>query len=91
MNTRIKALTVAPGATGIEKIAADVLGQAVAVKAASTNAKNIKVAGSKSELEAGNYWPLLKGEQLSIDFKGPVWFQLEESTDKFHVLTVLPS
>lgn len=66
---------------------------AVAVKAApgNTEGKVIKVAGSKEQLEAGDFYPLEPGEKLAFDLSGSgVWVQAEVEGDKLHILTLAP-
>lgn len=92
MNDTAQAVTVAPGGVAITQLTGiNVLSQGVRIKAPSTNVKDVKIAGSKKEIEDGQYYPLSKGEVITMDIKGAgLWIQNEEAADKLHILSVMP-
>lgn len=67
------------------------LSQAVIVKALSDNEGEVRI-GQKAEVEAGEGYPLEKGEKISLDLKGTgqVYFECDKDDDGIAILAVAP-
>lgn len=81
-----------PGDKNVHQFGKNSGSQSLIIKALAANAKEVEIAESAAKLEAGEGYPLEKGEKLSIEIKGTrqFFYKCNETTDGLIILFLSP-
>lgn len=92
MNDSFGTEKLKPGDTAVHQLGKNSGSQSVILKALAANEKEVEIAETAAKLEAGEGYPLEKGEKLSLEIKGTnqFFYKLNKSTDGLVILFLAP-